>query len=633
MTVTLRLESYDTEARGHITACQNLADARKHAEVEPIHLWYQIVDASAHAQKAIDEAGSDATDVMVETEWLLRKARKIPKTKEAYLSGRLLELLSRAEGEAARDGGAEVATHHLLMACTQEATGALRTVMRTSGLNAPILRAMLRKTKHNVTTMSRDKNQKDVNNDPIETFGQDLTRLAAEGSFDPTVARDAELRRILQVLARRDENNPLLVGEPGIGKGSIVRALATRIAQKDVPKMLDGKRIVELDMSQMVAGTKLRGQLEERMRNVLDTIAASHGQTILFLPSLTSLVSGKNTAGQILASAMSRGQIRSIAVCTPDELRTAQDQNSPLLRKFVPIQIEPPNMDGAVAILRGVVDRFEIAHGVRITDPALVAAVKFARRYVSGVQLPKAAIDLIDESAARVRVEMESVPAQLDTLNRRLEAIEIQRASLKDDHDSDSESAKAKLDAEAEALVPRIDAMKKSWESELAKAVEVRRIKSELADAHKSLEKAQAAKESGKIADLQGRTIPALERRLSDATQGADATSLHDTVGPQDIAEVVALWTGVPVAKMLEEEAEKLLQMEERLGERVVGQDHAVVALSKAVRRGRVGLRDPKKPIGSFLFLGPTGVGKTELAKALAEFLFDDDAARYPVWI
>ena len=622
MTVTLRLESYDAEARTHIKSCQALADNRHHSEVEPIHLWFRLIDKSTHAQSIVEESGANAEDILVETEWLLRKIRN-SKSKEAYLSSRLLELLGRAEGEAARDGGAAVSTQHLLMACAQEATGALRAVMRTSGLSAPILRAMLRRSEKTTNTMKSTSADKD----PVDAFGQDLTQLAAEGRFDPTVARDGELRRILQVLARRDENNPLLVGEPGIGKGSIVRALATRIAQGDVPKMLEGKRIVELDMSRMLAGTKLRGQLEERMRNVLDKIAASHGQTILYLPSLTSLVKGKNGAADMLASAMSRGQIRSIAICTPDELRTAQDADSPLLRKFVPIAVEPPSIDDAIAILRGVVDGFEIAHGVRITDPALVAAVNFARRYVSGVQLPKAAIDLIDEGAARVRVEMESVPAELDTLTRRLEAVNIQSASLKDDHDKSSSETKAKLDAEAKALLPKIEAMREIWEAELAKATEVRSIKAEIAEAQQSLEQARVNDNQEKIAEFNGKTVPALQTKLNNATEGADATSVHDTVGPEDIAEVVALWTGVPVVKMLEGEAEKLLQMEERLTERVVGQSEAVVALSKAVRRGRVGLRDPKRPIGSFLFLGPTGVGKTELAKALAEFLFDDEAA------
>jgi ATP-dependent Clp protease ATP-binding subunit ClpC len=346
----------------------------------------------------------------------------------------------------------------------------------------------------------------------LEEYGLDLTRLAAQDAFDPFVGREAELRRMLQVLARREENNPLLVGESGTGRTALVHALASRIAANDVPEMLADKRIIALDSGELVAGTRLRGQLEERMRAILDAVRDSGGQVILFLPNLASFLRTKGGAGDMLANALSRGEVRALARCTPDELREINDDASSLSRRFVPIQIEPPTPEEALAILQGVKPRFEAAHGVTIRDEALEAAVRFARRYVAGQELPKSAIDLIDESAARVHLGL--------------------------DHDESDNS-----------------------------------------------------------------------------------------VGPEDVAEVVALWTGVPAAKMMEEEAQKLLQMEDRLRERVVGQDHAVNALSRAVRRGRVGLRDPKRPIGSFLFLGPTGVGKTELAKALAEFLFDDEAA------
>ena len=565
MTVTLRLESYTPQAREHVTACQALADKRGHAEVDPIHLWYELVNNAKVVQDIIKGSGVDPTDVLVESEWLLRKANKNNK-RQAYLSGRLLDLLGRAESDATRAGGEQVSTQHLVVACTNERTGPVRTVLRTSGLSGPILRALVRKSK--AEPSSRGPSKPDA--DTMTAFGRDLTALAARDHFDPTIARDAELRRIVQVLARRDENNPLLVGEPGIGKEAIVTGLASRIARNDVPTMLHSKRIVELDMSQMLAGTKLRGQLEERMKKLVADVVASGGDTILFVPRLGAILNAKSGAADMLGSALARGQIRMIAMCTPDELRGAQDQDSSLLERLVPIAVEAPTQQESIAILRGVVQRFEAAHGVKIGDPALVAAVQFARRYVSGVQLPKAAIDLIDETAARVRVEMQSVPAELDALNRRLEAIHVQLASLQDDHDPASKLTHTTLAQEAKVLEDR-------------------------------------------VADMQSR------RADTDTTPAA--------VGPQDVAEVVALWTGVPVAKMLEEEAQKLLHMEDRLRERVVGQDHAVTALSKAIRRGRVGLRDPKRPIGSFLFLGPTGVGKTELAKALAEFLFDDEAA------
>ncbi len=346
----------------------------------------------------------------------------------------------------------------------------------------------------------------------LDEYGRDLTRLAAQDAFDPLIGREAELRRMLQVLARREENNPLLVGEDGTGRTALVHGLASRIAADQVPDLLADKRIVALDSGELVAGTRLRGQLEERMRAILDAVRDSGGQVILFLPNLASFLRAKGGSGDMLANALSRGEVRALARCTPDELREINDEASTLSRRFVPIRVEPPSSEEAVAILQGVKARFEAAHEVEITEPALEAAVRFARRYVAGRELPKSAIDLIDESAARVRL-------------------------------------------------------------------------------------------------------------------GLDGDESDHTVGPEDVAAVVALWTGVPAAKMMEEEAQKLLHMEDRLRERVIGQDHAVSALSKAVRRGRVGLRDPKRPIGSFLFLGPTGVGKTELAKTLADFLFDDEAA------
>ena len=506
--ITLRLDSYSEDARRYIAAAQQLADDRQHAEVEPIHLWYELVDAAPIAQAALRAAGVDPTDVLVESEWALRRIKKSEGGGEAYLSSRFLELLSRAELEATRHGGLPVLTAHLVLACAQEAEGLVRSVLRISGLSSAILREALADTGGNQATAPTTGAASGV----LEEYGRDLTRLAAQGAFDPFVDREAELRRMLQVLARREENNPLLVGESGTGRTALVHALASRIAANEVPDMLSDKRIISIDSAELVAGTRLRGQLEERMRAILDAVRDSGGQVILFLPNLAAFLRAKGGAGDMLANALSRGEVHALGRCTPDELREITDEASSLSRRFVPIQIEPPTPEEALEILQGVRPRFEEAHGVTITDAALEVAVRFARRYVMGQELPKSAIDLIDESAARVHL-------------------------------------------------------------------------------------------------------------------GLDGDESDGTVHPEDVAAVVALWTGVPAAKMMEEEAQKLLHMEDRLHERVVGQDHAVSALSKAVRRGRVGLRDPKRPIGSFLFLGPTGVGKTELAKALAEFLFDDEAA------
>ena len=418
----------------------------------------------------------------VESEWALRRIQKTEGAGQAYLSSRFLELLSRAELEATRHGGLPVRTANLLLACAQEPEGLVRSVLRTSGLSSAILREALGDAGGNEKTEAAMTAGSGV----LEEYGLDLTRLAAQEAFDPFVGREAELRRMLQVLARREENNPLLVGESGTGRTALVHALASQIAGNDVPEMLADKRIIALDSGELVAGTRLRGQLEERMRAILDAVRDSGGQVILFLPNLASFLRAKGGAGDMLANALSRGEVRALARCTPDELREITDDASSLSRRFVPIQVEPPTPEEAIAILHGVKPRFEAAHGVTIRDEALEAAVRFARRYVAGQELPKSAIDLIDESAARVHLGL--------------------------DHDESDNS-----------------------------------------------------------------------------------------VGPEDVAAVVALWTGVPAAKMMEEEAQKLLQMENRLRERVVGQDHAVNALSRAVRRGRVGLRDPKRPIGSFV--------------------------------
>ncbi len=630
--LTLRLEAYDQPAKIAIQAAQTIADERKNPEVEPLHLLYQLMEHDEGAQGAVQRAGVDPTDVLVEAEMLLRKFPSVNDV-STYLSPRILDLLGRAEGEAARAGGVPVGTSQLMLACAQETDGPVKKVFKQVGLSAPILRATLdgeEMTEQSASKTSKKKSS--VSGDPIEEFGRDLTRLAAQGKFDPIVGRDAEIRRMLQVLARRRENNPLFVGEPGIGKTAIVHSLAQRIAKNDVPKMLKGKRIVALEMGQMVAGASLRGQLEERMRAVLDAVRDSAGEIILFIPELGALTGVKGAgAGNLLAASLSRGDVRAIAVATPDAMRKAFDEDSILSRRFVPIPVDPPTLDDAIAVLRGVVERFEIDHGVRISDPALVAAATFARRYIPGMQLPKSAVDLIDEAAAHVRVQMESVPVELDMVERRLEAVEIQRRSLQDDHDEESVATLEKLNEEAAQLQPRIDEMRARWEKELNGAGELRSVKEELAAAQRELEQVRASGDHARAGELRFGTIPLLEKKVADAEKNAPDEQVdpmvHDVVQPQDVADVVAAWTGVPVAKMLEEETAKLLRMEDMLKKRVIGQDPAVTAISKAVRRGRVGLRDPRKPIGSFLFLGPTGVGKTELAKALAEFLFDDEAS------
>jgi ATP-dependent Clp protease ATP-binding subunit ClpB len=628
--VTLRLEAYAPDARRAIAAAQALADGRGHTEVEPVHLLYVLVEQDGAAQGAFARAGVDPEDVLVEAELLVRRlpgAGGAP----AYLSPRMLDLLARAEGEAARAGGRPVAVTDLLLACAQDVAGTVGGVLRAVGVGAPVLRATLAQGARGAQGTGGAVSS---GGDPLERYGRDLTRLAAQGRLDPLVGRDAELRRMLQVLARRGENNPVLVGEPGIGKTAIVHGLAARMARGDVPAMLAGKRLLELELGALMSGARLRGEVEERVRDVLDAVRDAGGEVLLFLRDVGELGAdrvGASVAGA-LGAAVGRGEVRLVGVATVDALRRLGEADTSLGRRLVPIPVEAPSEEGAVAILRGLVARFEADHGVRIADPALVSAVQLARRYVPGVQLPKSALDLVDEAAARVRVAMESAPAELDALERRLETVEVQRGSLADDEDAESAQAREALETEAQGLRPRVEALRARWERELGLVAQRRRLHEELGAARRELEQAlgQGAEGQARAAELRVTTVPGLEGELEAveaALAGGGGAMVHETVRPEDVADVVAAWTGVPVSKMLQEEAERLLGMEARLAARVVGQPEAVGAVSRAVRRGRVGLRDPKRPIGSFLFLGPTGVGKTELAKALAEFLFDDEAA------
>jgi ATP-dependent Clp protease ATP-binding subunit ClpB len=636
--LTLQLEAYTREARAHIAAAQGLADERKHGEVEPLHLFYRLVERDAAAQSALVRAGVDAADALVEAEAQLRRLPRAPGA-VAYLSPRMLELLGRAEGEAARAGGQPVGVPSLFVASAQETVGPVANVLKALGLSAPILRATVagqavddesaraRFGLGRRTTTPTTSAAKPAGN-ALALYGRDLTALAVQGRLDRTVGRDAELRRMLQVLARRTDNHPLLVGESGIGKTAIVYALAQRMARGDVPGMLQGKRLVALELGQLVAGAKLRGELEERMRAVLDAVRDAAGEVILFIPEVAQLASERGAA-EMLSTALVRGEVRVIAVGTPGAVKKSLE-DGPLVRRFVQIAVAPPTPEETLAILRGVVSRFELAQGVRISDPALVAAANFARRYVPGVALPRSAIDLVDEAAARVRVENDSVPADLDRAARRIETVRVQLVSLEDDTDAASAEAREKLTRELAELEPRVTELRARWQADLASLAALRSAREERNAAERDEGAARAAGEVTRADALRFGTLPALEKRLAELVKARDeagAGMVRDVVSDQDVAAVVSTWTGVQVAKMLEGEAEKLLHMEERLTHRVIGQEAALRAVSKAVRRGRVGLRDPKKPIGSFLFLGPTGVGKTEAAKALAEFLFDDETA------
>jgi ATP-dependent Clp protease ATP-binding subunit ClpB len=629
-TVTLKLEAYDKEAQRLVAGAQSLADERKNPEIEPLHALYRLLERSEAVQQAFARGGLDSSDVLLEAEAQLRKLPR-GSSNVAYFSARMHDLLARAEGEAARDRGALVSPLHLLIATSQETTGGVASVFRAMSLTGPIVRALATGT--DLTTPAPTNGSSSMSKpgktDLLADFGRDLVQAAKDDQLDPVIGRDAELRRIVSILARRFENAPLLVGETGIGKASVVHALAQRIARGEAPGLLAGKRIVRIELPAMLAGAKLRGEAEDRMRQLLG--AAKDGETILFLPDLGQLVGERAPSGAaaILTAALARGEVRAIACATPDVVKKASESDGLLVRRFIALDVPAPTPDEAVAILRGVIARYEKSHGVKISDPAIHAAVRFARRYVPSASLPKSALDLLDEAAARVRVELEGVPADIDAMEQRLARLRAETASLDDDVDDESKRSKAKLDEEITTLAPKVEAARKAWGEAKERASAVRKLAADLEAAHAQHEAARAAGDNAKAGELRFGTIPLLEKQLADARGAGDtnASRVRDRVTEADVADVVATWTGVPVSKMMEAETEKLLRMEEHLEKRVVGQGPAVRAVSKAVRRGRVGLRDARRPIGSFLFLGPTGVGKTELAKALAEFLFDDEAS------
>jgi ATP-dependent Clp protease ATP-binding subunit ClpB len=635
--LTLRLDAYDRDAQRSIHAAQALADERKNPEVVPLHLLHRLMDRNEATQAVVRRAGIDPTDVLLEAEALVRRLPRADGV-VAYFSPRMHDLLARAEAEAAREKGAFVTSSHLLVALALESAGPVAQVLKGCGLTSTIVRAAIQgelgepgavtspRTSVGPALSSSDGGRK---GDPIEAHGIDLVARARTGALDPVIGRDAEVRRMLQVLARRLENNPLLAGEPGIGKTAIVHALAQRIASGDVPAVVAGKRLVWLELATLLAGARLRSEGEERVRSLL-AAARDAGDVILVLPDLASLVGDRAQPGlaALLGSALARGELRAIGMARPNTVKRLADEEPSLSRRFVTIPVEPPTPDQAIAILRGIVHRYEAKHAVRIADAAIQAAVRLSRRYVPSANLPKVAIDLIDEAGARARVELDGKPEAVDRAERRLETLEAEIRSLSDDTDDESVRTREALEKEAAALRPEVEAQRIAWSGGAARLAEVKKLEAELLGLQKAYDEATAAGDHARAGELRFGAIPLLEKKLGERRAQLGSLELRgDRVTDADVADVIAAWTGVPVSRMLQAEQDRLLQMETHLTERVVGQESAVTAVSRAVRRGRVGLRDARRPIGSFLFLGPTGVGKTELAKALAEFLFDDDAS------
>jgi len=624
---TMSLNRYAPEAKSLVAGAQTLADERKHAEVQPLHLLVRATERDQGVAAVMSRAGANVVELQSAAE---RALSGLPTANEpAYLSQAMLDLLERAEREADRERAGQVGIEHLLNALSQEIRGPAGELLGAYGLGPGSLRAHMSALR----SVPRSDPRAGSSRGATEPFTHDMLESARRGRYDPVIGRDAEVRRLLTILERRNKSHPLLVGEPGVGRGAIVTALAARIAGGDVPTSLVGARLEEIDVGALVAGARLRGDVEQRVKRLLDTFAEARGPTILVARNLEQLFGqgpSGNAVGELLKPSLGRGELRLLGTTSAEGLRRIADRDAAALRMFTVLEIPEPSVEQAIEIVRGIAARYEAHHEVQIGESAVLAAVRLAKRYVQDRFLPDSAIDLLDEAAATKRVEFDGVPAVVDEAVRRLESLQAQLASLEHAHDSATDAARERIRAELTELEPRVTEMRAQLESRRGAVAAVRALSRELEQARGSLERLRDRKEFAKLGELEHVTIPDLEKRLKKAQEAAQEAGVNEVgrvLSEQDVAATLAVWTRIPVRKMLEEEAEKLLRMEQRLGQRVVGQDDAVGAVSRAVRRGRVGLRDPGRPIGSFLFLGPSGVGKTELAKALAEFLFDDEQA------
>ena len=633
----MRLDKLTTKSQEALQAAQELAHQHSQQQVDGEHLALALAQQQdGIIPTLLQRTGVDLAKFQADLATEIGRLAKVQGTSSAdlYLSPDLKQAMDAAQAEATSLGDEFISTEHLLLGLLAKGGNALGRVFKAHNLGREGLLDALGQVRGNQRVT--DANPEDKFQ-ALEKYGRDLTALASQGKIDPIIGRDDEIRRVMQVLSRRTKNNPVLIGEPGVGKTAIAEGLARRIVSGDVPESLKDKTLIAMDLSAMIAGAKYRGEFEDRLKAFIKEVTSSDGQIILFIDELHTLVGagaaeGATDAANMLKPQLARGELRCVGATTLDEYRKYIEKDPALERRFQPVTVDEPSVEASIAILRGLKERYEVHHGIRIQDTALVSAATLSDRYITDRFLPDKAIDLIDEAASRLRMELDSMPTEIDQLERQVMQLEIERTALKKEKDEASRERLAKLKENLANLKEQSDELKARWQDEKASINAVSIVNSQLEEAHRDQEKAEREGDLNAAAQIRYETIPELEKKIEEMQQAlneAEETKrlLKEEVTDEDVAAVVAAWTGIPVSKMLEGERQKLVHMEDRISKRVVGQQKAITAMADAVRRARSGLQDPDRPIGSFVFMGPTGVGKTELARSLAEFLFDDETA------